>query len=127
MISSVLKYRKEYNSTLQVKCVKALENIFIENEIKFFKNKSYLFKGVRGKFEGADNYSIYFTFEYCGFFIEFDLAYDQLEFYILKENKILKECNLEDYTEIIEEMVETFIKYLVRDMEILNIPYQNKQ
>lgn len=125
MIGSVLKYREEYNSDMQVICVLALEKIFIDNEIKCFKNESYLFKGVRGKFYCLDNYSMYFTFEYFSFFFEFYLIYDQLEYYISKENSILKECNLEDYTEDIDEMVETFIKYLVNDLRKLSIPCKN--
>jgi hypothetical protein len=125
MITTVLEKNKEYNSYLQTNTIRLLENIFSKVDIINFENNSYLFQGVRGRFEGIDNYSICFKFGYNGFIFEFDLAYDQLEYYISKNGKLLKECNLEDYTEDENEMANTFIKYLKKDLNKLKIPYNN--
>lgn len=61
MINSVLKGQKKYNPNIQVLCIEAVENLFIESEIKNFKEKNYIFEVVKGKFYGLDNYSMNFT------------------------------------------------------------------
>lgn len=126
MISQVLKDNNENNSELQIKSVMYLEKIFDLSEIKNLEIKNYYFIGTRGKFNGIENYSLFFNFNYYKCFFEFYLSYDQLEYYILRNNKILKRCNLEDYTENVDEMSETYMNYLKRDMKKLNLPFGNR-
>lgn len=122
MISSVLNNYENQNSQLQIDCISFLDNIFINIEIKNLIVKNYLFKGVRGKFDGLNNYCISFDFNYFGYLFEFNLAFDQLEYYISKEGKTIKECNLEDFWEE-KIMIEKFITYLKTDLKKLEIPF----
>ncbi len=123
MISSALNSNINNNSKLQTTCIHKLETVFLQNEICEFKDNSYFFQGIRGNFEGMTNYSVNFQFKYFNWNFEFSLSYDQLEYYILRNENILKRCNLEDYTSDEEEMIGTFIKYLKKDMEELDIPF----
>lgn len=111
---------------LQELVVKKIDGIF-NSEYIFELNFNYeIGIGERGHFNEKENYLFSIKFNYMrNYCFEFYLFYDQLEYFIVKESKIIKSCNLEDYTENIYEMVETFIKYLVRDLEKLKIPYQN--
>lgn len=120
MIISVLQSNQEYNSQLQINCINSLDKIFIQNQILNFKENSYFFVGVRGKYDGKTNYSICFEFNYFDYFIEFYIIYDQLEYYISKNGRLLKECNLEDFWED-KIMIEKFIAYLKKDLNKLKI------
>lgn len=120
MLNSVLNYNEDENSQLQIDCVSFLNDVFTSIDIKNLIIKNYSFKGVRGGFDGLDNYSISFEFNYYDYLFEFNLAYDQLEYYISKSNKLLKECNLEDFWED-KILIEKFITYLKKDLKKLNI------
>jgi hypothetical protein len=124
MIISVLDYNKVYNSQLQTDCISLLDELFINNSITNLVVKSYLFEGVRGKFDKLENYCICFDFTYFDYSIEFDLSYDQLEYYITKKDKLLKERNLEDFWED-KIMIEKFIIYLKKDLVKLEIPFND--
>ncbi len=122
MIKIALKENEADNSQLQVSCINELDGIFFHDKIQSFNEKNYFFNGVRGKYDGIKNYSICFEFDYCDFFFEFYLSYDQLEFYISKDGKIIRECNLEDFWED-RIMIEKFITYLKKDLKRLEIPF----
>ncbi|MEO8255583.1 MAG: hypothetical protein ABI554_14485, partial [Flavobacterium sp.] len=57
------------------------------------------------------------------YLFEFNLAYDQLEYYISKNNELLKECNLEDFWED-KILIEKFITYLKKDLKKLNVSFK---
>jgi hypothetical protein len=120
MFNSVLDYNNNQNSQLQIDCVSFLNNIFLNIEIKNLIIKNYLFKGVRGKFDGLNNYSLSFDFNYFDYYFEFNLSFDQLEYYISKDDELLKECNLEDFWED-KILIEKFITYLKKDLKKLEI------
>lgn len=124
MIISVLDYNKVSNSQLQTDCILLLDELFINNSITDLVVKSYFFEGVRGKFDKLENYCICFDFIYFDYSIEFDLSYDQLEYYITKKDKLLKERNLEDFWED-KIMIEKFIIYLKKDLVKLEIPFND--
>ena len=86
MIKNILNNNKKITSNLQINCVNFLNEIFIENEIKEFHEKSFIFKGLRGKFQDLNNYSLNFEYNYFQYFFEFYLSYDQLEYFIVKQN-----------------------------------------
>ena len=86
MINSVLDYKKINNSQLQTNCVLLLDRLFIRNTIINFTINNYFFEGVRGDFDKLSNYCICFDFSYFDYSIEFYLSYDQLEYYIIKNN-----------------------------------------
>lgn len=120
MIISVLDYNKVNNSQLQIDCILLLDKLFISNRITNFVIKSYFFEGVRGKYYKLENYNICFDFVYFDYSIEFNLSYDQLEYYISEEGKTIKECNLEDFWED-KIMIKKFITYLKKDLKKLEI------
>ena len=124
MIAIILKGKREDVSILQLDCLKKIQDMFKEEKINNLIVDNYYFIGVRGDFVGKENYSIHFSFNYYEYGFEFYLCYDQLEFYISENNKILKECNLEDFWED-NIMIEKFLNYLKTDMKKLGIPYQN--
>lgn len=123
---SILKGKKEDVSALQLNCLNKIHYIFIEEKLNNLIVDNYYFIGVRGNYEGKENYCLHFSFNYYSYYIEFYLCYDQLEYYISKENRTLKECNLEDFWKD-DIMVNKFIDYLKRDLKKLNIPFQNKE
>lgn len=124
MIISVLDYSKVNNSQLQIDCISLLNKLFINNSITNIAVKSYFFEGVRGKFDKLENYCICFDFTYFDYSIEFDLSYDQLEYYISKEGKTIKECNLEDFW-VDDIMIKKYINYLKKDLKKLKIPFND--
>lgn len=124
MILSVLNNDKNKNSQLQTNCIMQLDKLFIESEINDAIVESYFFEGVRGKYDKLENYCICFHFNYFNHSFEFELSYDQLEYYITNEEKLLKECNLEDFWED-KIMIEKFIIHLKKDLAILEIPFNN--
>lgn len=126
IISAIEKYKELY-SNFQFETINYIEKIFYVKEILQFKNKSYLFKGVRGKYDGLNNLALYFTFTYFDFDFEFIISYDQLEYYILRENSILKKCNLEDYTNNENEIILKFIEYLTTDLKSLEIIFKDEK
>lgn len=124
MIISVLDYNKVDNSQLQIDCILLLNELFVNNNIINLVVKSYFFEGVRGKYDKLKNYCICFDFTYFEYSIEFDLSYDQLEYYITAKDKLLKKCNLEDFWEN-KIMIEKFISYLKEDLVELEIPFND--
>ncbi len=122
MISSVLNNNENQKSKLQLDCISFLIQTFISIEIKNLIIKNYFFKGVRGRFDGLNNYCISFDFIYFDYLFEFNLAFDQLEYYISKQGGTIKECNLEDFWED-KIMIEKFITYLKNDLKKLEIPF----
>jgi hypothetical protein len=106
---------------IQILALDKLENLFYLENIKNIKNEDYFFIGNRGSFDGKENYTIKITLFYFNYNFEFYLSYDQLEYYITKDGKKLKECNLEDFWE--EDIhIEKFINYLKKDLKSLDIP-----
>lgn len=112
---------------LQEKVIVSIDKIF---NLECISKLNYNYEvgiGERGSYLGKENYlfSVKFTYvqNYC---FEFYFFYDQLEYFILEENNILKRCNLEDYTDNIDKMIDTFIKYLKSDLTKLNVPFQNQ-
>ncbi|MFB9109795.1 hypothetical protein [Flavobacterium gyeonganense] len=124
MISSVLDSNKVSNSQLQIDCILLLNELFINDSITNLVVKSYFFEGVRGEFYKLENYCICFDFTYFDYSIEFDLSYDQLEYYITKKDKLIKERNLEDFWGD-KIMIEKFIIYLKKDLVKLEIPFND--
>lgn len=124
MIDLVLADNRQDVSEMQLNCLKRIYFLF-EKDIWNLIVDNYYFTGVRGKYDVKENYCLHFKFCYYEYDFEFYLCYDQLEFYITKEKKILKECNLEDFWKD-TIMIEKFINYLKNSMMKLNIPYQNK-
>ncbi|WP_306350834.1 hypothetical protein [Flavobacterium sp. '19STA2R22 D10 B1'] len=124
MINTVFNQEVGIKSKLQNDCVVLLYKIFIEERIYNLSVRSYKFLGVRGKYEGKINYSICFDFDYFEHSIEFNLSYDQLEFYITKNDKLLKQCNLEDFWED-NLMIKKFINILKKELENLRIPFMD--
>ncbi|MPT33651.1 MAG: hypothetical protein E2604_00840 [Flavobacterium sp.] len=97
MINSVLDYDHKSNSQLQIDCILSLDKTLkFENSTNVVV-ENYFFEGVRGKYATLKNYCICFNFDYFNYLIEFHLSYDQLEYYITKNDELLKKCNLEDF------------------------------
>lgn len=107
---------------LQEFTLSKLDYIFNSKHIQNLTFSTEIGIGERGQFEGIENLMILIVFDYTYHF-EFALYYDQLEYFIFNKEIILKKCTLEDYIEDSNEIVETFIKYLIRDIEKLSIPY----
>ena len=124
MIISVLDFNKVSNSQLQIDCALLLDKLFMNNNITNLVVKNYLFEGVRGKYDKLENYCICFDFSYLDYSIEFNLSYDQLEYYISKKDKLLEKCNLEDFWED-KIMIKKFIIYLKKDLVKLKIPFND--
>ena len=111
---------------LQVLSMKEIDSIFVEDEIQNIQCEADYGIGERGYYEGKDNLLVKVSFRYFrDFCFEFYLYYDQLEYYVFTNSKILKKCNLEDFTEDEKEMTSVFIKYLKKDLNKLKIPYNN--
>jgi hypothetical protein len=106
---------------IQLLVLANLELIFSDELISDFQCEVFNGKGERGNYYGKLNKLLNLNFIFFEFNFEFYLFYDQLEYYILKNKKVIKSCNLEDYTADEEEMSNTFIKYLKNDMKKLKI------
>lgn len=98
-------------SELQVSCLKELDKIFIESDIKELTTDHYVYKGVRGKYYDKEIYSLNFRFIYNDYAFVFDLAYDQLECVIYQQETIVHEINLEDFWED-TIFLQKFIAYI---------------
>ncbi|TDS55235.1 hypothetical protein [Myroides indicus] len=105
---------------LQILCLERLSNLFCVDKIECFSYRTIMYEGLFGKYLGKPVTSLQIKFEYLDFLFEFYLAYNQLEYYILKEGKIIKECNLEDFYED-DILVQKFIKYLADDLKDLKL------
>jgi hypothetical protein len=121
-IKSIFSISNEDLKKIQLRAADKLNELFILKNIKNFKYEVEKFEGVRGYYLDRFNLVISYYFDYLNYFISIHLYYDQMEYYISKNGKILKECNLEDYTEDENEMADTFIKYLKKDLNKLKIP-----
>jgi hypothetical protein len=119
---------KEYSNynliDFQRKTVDKIESIFEISKINNLKINITTGVGVRGNYEGIENNQFEIFFTYFNYYIECYLSYDQLEYYIFKDGKKLKECNLEDFWE--EDIhIEKFINNLKKDLKKLNIPFND--
>lgn len=119
-LEDVLSTNPESNSQLQINCIKKLQEILIEDYVENIIIDNQFHIGVRGDYEGKPNYMMYFRFTYMDYLFEFYLAYDQLEFYIAKDGKLAKECNLEDFWDD-ETLLSKFINYFIKGIDALNI------
>lgn len=106
---------------LQTLAMINLKKIFYEENIIDYYVEIEKFIGVRGIYTDKENVVISHVFSYYNFNIEIYLYYDQLEYYISKNNKVLKKCLLEDFWTI-EIHVSKFIENLKNDLTLLNIP-----
>ncbi|MGB3344904.1 MAG: hypothetical protein WBA61_13435 [Aequorivita sp.] len=110
---------------LQDIALQKINDIFISQFILNLHFNHEIGIGERGNYDGIENHLFSIKFDYIkNYHINFFLYYDQLEYYISKNNKTLKECNLEDFWED-NIMIEKFLNYLKTDMKKLGIPYQN--
>ncbi|MBT0552590.1 hypothetical protein [Riemerella anatipestifer] len=107
---------------LQTLAMINLKKVFYEENIIDYYTEIEKFIGVRGIYTDKENVVISHVFSYYNFNIEIYLYYDQLEYYISKNNKILKKCLLEDFWTI-EIHVSKFIVNLKSDLTLLNIPF----
>ena len=122
MFDRILFKNPESVSEVQRDCIEQLNSIFVAARIENLLIKNYFFLGVRGSYLDKPNYCLNFKFNYCGFVFEFFIMYDQLEFYIIKDAKTVKECNIEDFN--LETMIPQFISYLrksVKKFEIIDL------
>jgi hypothetical protein len=95
--------------SFQKRTLDLITSIFKKSEISNLKINYIEGKGVRGKYEDLENNQLELYFYYFNYNFEFFLSFDQLEYYIFKDGKKLKECNLEDFWE--EDVhIEKFIK-----------------
>lgn len=117
---------QNYIKPIQLLACKELDLIFQEFNISNIQIESEIGIGERGVYENKENYLLKLKFSYANSYIfEFYFYYDQLEYYIIKNSKTLGKCNLEDYTDEVNEMVFIFMKYLKKDLIKLNIPFNN--
>ena len=123
MFDNILNENPNELISLQIECIKQLENVFINENIEEFKIANYFFLGVRGNYIDKENYCLHFKFDYKGFLFEFFIMYDQFEYYIEKDKSVLAKCVLEDFDE--KTMILDFTKYLKKDLLSLNIAFSN--
>lgn len=111
---------------IQILILEALDLLFQQNDISNVQIEHTIGIGERGDYENEENHLLKISLNYTDFYVfEFYLYYDQLEYYIYKNSKIVGKCNLEDYTTNEDEMAYTFIKYLRKDLSKLKIPFNN--
>lgn len=112
--------------SIQLLTIETLDLIFQEYNMSNIHIGYEIGIGERGIYENEENHLLKINFEYINLYVfQFYLYYDQLEYYIFNNSKIVGKCNLEDYTENEEEMIFTFVKYLRKDLVKLNIPFNN--
>ena len=100
--------------------IRYIQKITIEYLDELFNSKLSNIKieyesgiGERGVYENEENQMILIAFDYLNVYqMQFNLYYDQLEFYICKGEKVVAKCNLEDYTRDENKMIATFVNYL---------------
>ena len=124
MFDNILSENPSKLISLQIECIKQLEDIFINESVENFKFDNYSFLGVRGNYIDKENYCLHFKFDYRGFLFEFFIMYDQFEYYVEKEESVLVKCIFEDFDE--KTMIFDFIKYLKKDLLKLNIAFLDK-
>ncbi|TBX68334.1 hypothetical protein EZL74_08465 [Flavobacterium silvisoli] len=88
---NVIQFQKEV--------LREIEIIFSNKEISNFRMEEHKNKGVRGKYEDNLNLMIVFYFKYKSLNFEFYIHYDQLEFYILIDTKVIRSFIIEDFDE----------------------------
>lgn len=88
-----------------------LNNLDIDSELGF---------GAHGNYEGKQTYLIKINISFSSFKIDFFIDYDQLEYYISLNEKIIKKCILENYINNVL-IIEDYLAYLKQDLEKLNI------
>lgn len=103
---------------VQVDCLVRLKLFFQDIEVQSLQVDNFYYTGVRGKYYEQTQYCLHFCFNSINYNFEFYLHYDQLEFYITKNHKIIKKCILEDFWEP-EVMVTKFFDYLQRCVDKL--------
>lgn len=109
--------------SIQLSSIEILNKLFIKELMNDFNSEIEGFTGVRGSYEDKPNIVLSFCFNYfIKYRFDIYLYYDQLEYYISKEGKTIKKCNLEDFWEE-KIMIEKFITYLKTDLKMLEIPF----
>ena len=96
---------------IQIDCLHRLELFFQSLGVKDLQVDNYYFSGVRGDYNEQIKYCLHFNFNSLSHNFEFYIDYDQLEFYISKNGKMVKECLLEDFWPP-EILVTKFLSYL---------------
>lgn len=103
-------------SSLQIKCIQELTKIFDQLYIKNFSFLDYFYNGTFGKYQGKEVYTVEVKFLYKLYCFKFIIAYNQLEYYISKDEKIIFECNLEDFWRE-EVFLKKYLDFLQKDLE----------
>lgn len=115
---SILNGNKNISS-LQIICIKGLVEIFDESRIEEFSYEDYFYDGTFGQYQGKEVYAVDIKFRYKFYDFEFILAYNQLEYFISRESKIIFECNLEDFWEE-NVLAEKYLNFLRIDLNKIN-------
>lgn len=111
----ILKENKNLSS-LQVKCLNDLANIFDESQIEGFSYEDYFYDGTFGKYQGKGIYAVDIKLRYKFYDFEFIITYNQLEYYISNKGKIIFECNLEDFWED-DIFLKKYLGFLQADLK----------
>lgn len=110
---------KELNN-LQRLAIERLQHIFQNKEISNLGLEIHYNEGVNGIYDGQLNIMIEIKFAINLFCFEFYFHFDQLEFYISKNNVTLYRCIVEDfYPE--NKMIEVFYSRLTTALITVNL------
>lgn len=107
-------------SDLQKSVIKNIAFLLKDVELNNLEIDSELGIGAHGNYVGAQTYLIKIDISFLSFEIDFFVDYDQLEYYIYSDKKIIKQCILENYINN-ELIVENYIAYLHNDLKKIRI------
>lgn len=109
-------------SDLQKKIINSIVLFFSNIEIDNINIDSESSIGAHGEYESKETYLVKTNIRIDDFIIDFYIDYDQIEYYVTSNEKIIVRCVLERYFED-KIMAEKFNTYLKNDLKKIQIPY----